>query len=903
MSDLILKLPELCLVVLIGASGAGKSTFARTHFKPTEVVSSDTCRGWVSDDENSLEASSDAFDVLKYLVSIRLKRGLLTVVDATNVRPEDRKVYVELARKYHCLAVAIVFDLPIELALERNKARENRQFGTHVVRNQALSLRRNLRSLEREGFRYLHVLKSPEQIAALSIERTQLYNDLKHRAGPFDIIGDVHGCEFELDQLLTKLGYDLHSFGDASHPQARTVVFVGDLVDRGPGTPGVLKRVMAMVQNGHALCVAGNHEVKLVRALRSQVSPAGDTAKQVGMGVLEGQGLAAEVLVPNAVPGSILSSGKKAGGITLGHGLLQSLQQLASCESSFVKAAEAFMDGLVSHYVLDGGKLVVAHAGLPEPMHGRASGPVRSFALYGDTTGETDAYGLPVRYPWALDYRGKATVVYGHTPVPKAEWLNNTICLDTGCVFGGALTALRYPERELVQVAAAKTYYEPIRPLQAINASQLNGQQLGDQDLALSDVSGKLLLHTRYQGPITIREENTAAALEVMSRFAVDPKWLIYLPPTMSPTETHDAGAWLEHPREAFAYYRKQGVHQLICEEKHMGSRAVMVICRNAETARTRFGITSQSSDESTGVIYSRTGRPFFAHAGWSDAMLTRTHAAITRAGWWQRFESDWFCLDCEIMPWSAKAGDLIKSQYAQVGAAAGARAQALSEYLGAAAIGNAALDSAALPTNWHLQTKLIQRYVQSYRHYCWPVQNIEDLRIAPFHLLASEGKVHSDKSNRWHMATLAELANNAESDSNIHLATRVKEVDLNDPESEAAATAWWQALTDAGGEGMVVKPLNFLHRDACGRMPQPAVKCRGPEYLRIIYGPEYSLPENLVRLRKRSVAAKRSLAFREFALGLEALDRFFAARPLREVHECVFGVLALESEVLDPRL
>jgi protein phosphatase len=268
--------------------------------------------------------------------------------------------------------------------------------------------------------------------------------------------------------------------------------------------------------------------------------------------------------------------------------------------------------------------------------------------------------------------------------------------------------------------------------------------------------------------------------------------------------------------------------------------------------------------------------------------------------------------LDCEIMPWSAKAGDLIKNQYAQVGAAAGARAQALNEYLSSATLGNPALDTAALPASWREQPALIERYVQSYRRYCWPVQGIEDLRIAPFHLLASEGKVHSDKTNRWHMATLAELAGLAElaelsgvdsKASNIHVATRVIEVDLNSPESEAAATDWWLALTSAGGEGMVVKPLNFLHRDAKGRMPQPAVKCRGPEYLRIIYGPEYSSAENLARLRKRSVATKRSLAFREFALGLEALDRFVEARPLREVHECVFGVLALESEVLDPRL
>jgi protein phosphatase len=443
-----------------------------------------------------------------------------------------------------------------------------------------------------------------------------------------------------------------------------------------------------------------------------------------------------------------------------------------------------------------------------------------------------------------------------------------------------------------VRVQASAVHYEPVRPITA-DAGTLAAQQLSDMDLDLGPLRSKLLLRTRFHGPITIREENSAAALEIMSRFSVDPKWLIYLPPTMAPTDTHDAGEFLEHPREAFTYFQEQGVEHVLCEEKHMGSRAVVVICRNAETARLRFGVHTGE----TGVIYTRTGRPFFSDSAWQDALLQRTHAAITRAGWWQRFNSDWFCLDCELMPWSAKAVDLIKQQYAQVGAAASARALALNAKLTELVLGNPELPIEQLPSHWAGQSGLIQRYVDSYQHYCWPVSGVEDLRLAPFHLLASEGAVHGDQAHAWHMQTLAELQDE------IHLATRTMAVDLRDEASIAAATNWWLEMTAKGGEGMVVKPAQFWARNDQGKAPQPAMKCRGVEYLRIIYGPEYSRAENLQQLRKRSTAAKRSLAFREFALGLEALHRFVERRPLRDVHECVFGVLALESEPIDPRL
>ncbi|MGO8888714.1 MAG: AAA family ATPase, partial [Streptosporangiaceae bacterium] len=426
LSTLELGVPELSLVVLVGVTGSGKSTFARAHFKPTEVISSDFCRGLVADDENDQSATPAAFELLHYIAGKRLAAGRLTVVDATNVQPEARRELVLLAREHDVLPVAIVLDLPEKLCAERNAA--GRNLGAHVLRRQRGQLRRGLNQLKREGFRTVHVLRTPEQVAAATITRTRLFSDLKGESGPFDVIGDVHGCRAELEQLLTELGYILERDAagrpaSARHPERRAI-FVGDLVDRGPDTPGVLRLVMGMVAAGTAFCVAGNHEVKLLKALRGK-------------------------------------------NVKRSHGLDASMEQLEGETEEFRAGVDRFIDRLISHYVLDGGRLVVAHAGLIERYHGRASGRVREFCLYGQTTGETDEYGLPVRYPWAQEYRGRAVVLYGHTPVPAAEWLNNTMCLDTGCVFGGRLTALNYPERTVVSVPAARVYHPPARPFPA----------------------------------------------------------------------------------------------------------------------------------------------------------------------------------------------------------------------------------------------------------------------------------------------------------------------------------------------------------------------------------------------------------------------------------------------------
>lgn len=843
-----IQLPELCLVVLIGASGSGKTTLARRLFAPGEVLSSDAFRLMVANDENAQDATNDAFESLYFVARKRLARGLLTVIDATNVQADARKRIVALAKEFDVLPVALVLDLPEEVLRRRHAQRTDRDFGAHVLPQQAAQLRKSLGKLAGEGFRHVTVLSGEEDANAATLTRQPLYNNLKHERGPFDFIGDVHGCLAELRELLETLGYAVAQnaeTGDfaATPPAGRKAVFVGDLVDRGPDTPGVLRLVMGMVRAGAALCVPGNHDVKLVRALK----------------------------------------GKK---VSLTHGLDRALEQLQGESPEFRREVAEFLEGLVSHYVLDGGAVVVAHAGMKEMYQGRASGRVREFALYGETTGETDEFGLPVRLNWAGEYRGAARVIYGHTPVPEPIWVNRTLDIDTGCVFGGKLTALRYPELETVSVPAREVYAEPKRPLYVPPHED-------DGLLDLADFTGKRVIETRLRGRVTVQEEEAAAALETLSRFALDSRWLLYLPPTMSPSETSEKEGYLEYPAEAFAYFRRAGVERVVCEEKHMGSRAVLVVTREDATAVRRFGLREGAA----GAIYTRSGRAFFEDAALERALLERLRAASEAAGLWESLKTDWLLLDAEILPWSLKAEALLRSQYAAVGAAAAATLPAELAALEAAQARGLPLGNMLERTRE--RQHMTAAYVQAYRQYVRRVGGLEDIRVAPFHLLASEGRVHCDQNHLWHLGQLAKLA---AADPALFIATAHREVVLGDDDSEKEATDWWLQLTEMGGEGMVVKSLDFVTWGKKG-LNQPAVKVRGREYLRIIYGPEYTRPENLERLRARGLSGKRYKALREFALGLEGMERFVRGDDLRAVHKCVLGVAALESEALDPRL
>ena len=706
-----ITLPEYALVTLVGISGSGKSTFAKKHFKPTEIISSDYCRALASDDENDQSATADAFDILKYIASIRLKNKKLTVIDATNIQEHARKENRVVSSRFHAPDIAIVLNLPAEVCVERNKNRTDREINSKVTKWQRIQLKKSLRQLKREKYRQIYVLNTPEEVEAVTIVRQPMPTNYKEEKGPFDIIGDVHGCYEELVDLLKKLGYQVKKnqenalYGyEVIPPEGRKAVFVGDYVDRGPQNVKVLKLVMSMQQSGVALCVPGNHDDKLKRKL----------------------------------------SGRN---VQLKHGLAETVAELEKESEEFRKEVHQFLKKLPSHLELNGGRLVIAHAGLKANYHGRTSGKVWSFCLYGETTGKLDKDGLPERIVWAKDYLAKPLVVYGHTPVPEAEWINNTIDIDTGCVFGGKLTALRYPELDLVDVSPRRKYYDHARPIRPLLERKSGGKDDGLLDLG--DVLGRNRIETRLMQNIVIQEENAMAALEVMSRFAIHPNWLIYLPPTMSPTETSKQKDWLEYPDDGLKYYKGQGIEQVVCEEKHMGSRAVVVVCKDETAAEERFGVKG----DGIGVCYTRSGRSFFTDKKLEAEFLAKVRDGLTKTNFWEDFQTNWVLLDCELMPWSAKARALLENQYASVGTAAEVALTEVVKELEMAE--KRGLDVPKLKANTIARKEMVGQYRNAYRQYCWPVASLDDYKLAPFHLMATEGKVYFDQTHEWHMKTI----------------------------------------------------------------------------------------------------------------------------------------------------
>ena len=281
-----------------------------------------------------------------------------------------------------------------------------------------------------------------------------------------------------------------------------------------------------------------------------------------------------------------------------------------------------------------------------------------------------------------------------------------------------------------------------------------------------------------------------------------------------------------------------------------MGSRAVVIVCRDEAAVRKRFGI----NDEGIGICYTRTGRRFFNNSAQETELLARLQSALSKTNFWDEFNTDWVCLDCELMPWSAKAAELVRQQYAAVGSAS---RSALGEAVAVLAQANErGVGVESLLSHYQQRQQMASQYVDAYRRYCWEVNSFADLKLAPFHILATEGAVHIDRNHQWHMDTLALIC---QSDESLLVATSYKVVDVTETVSAEAGIQWWEEMTSRGGEGMVVKPWDFVVNGQRG-LVQPAVKCRGREYLRIIYGAEYTAPENLGMLRSRGLSRKRSL-------------------------------------------
>lgn len=413
--SLTIQYPACALVMLVGPSGAGKSTFASRHFTPTQVLSSDQCRRMIIDDEASQFVNEDAFALLHQWLELRLKHRRFTVVDSTALKPGSRDNLLAVAKKHEVPVFALALDVPEEECVRRDAARSDRQVGEKVVHRHHAQFANARREIEKDDRLAGYHILTMEQIDKVQIVRGTPATEVTQ----FDVIGDVHGCWEELRELWELLGYQWNEDGLPVHPEGRLPVFVGDLADRGPDSARVLRVGATLVARGLALFAPGNHDDKLFRMLKGR-----NVQRSHGLDLTEAQ--------INALP-----KGERA---TLVDDILRHLSSTPS------------------HLVLDGGALVVAHAGIKEEMIGNTGGHVREMTLYGDVRGFEPGTNKPIRHDWAQDYKGKALIAYGHTPQEEICFVNNTVNLDGGCVFGGKLCALRYPEREIICVPAHKVY-------------------------------------------------------------------------------------------------------------------------------------------------------------------------------------------------------------------------------------------------------------------------------------------------------------------------------------------------------------------------------------------------------------------------------------------------------------
>jgi len=390
----VLNIPTPSLVVLVCVDGAGSSSFCRRHFPSASVVSLEECREALPL-LRARHREAAASRLAHERVEARLRRRRLAVLDARGLASDHRRAVRAIADHHHLPSIAVAIDAPAGVR----------------------------RALLREGYSEVHHLRTRRDRPPSSISLVPLPCDRRSERGPFDVIGDVHGCASELLSLLRRLGYRRRG-GRWAHPAGRRALFLGDLVDRGPRVIDAAMIAMDMTSDGAALAVPGNHDVELAALLR-------------GASVVPG-------------PGTVLS-------------LAQIAAAPADLRRAFRRRFTEYVDRLPSHLLLDGGRLAVAHAGLLAEHVGRDSETVRRFAVHGLTAPQVDRYGLPVRVHWARAYRGRAFLIYGHTAVREPESVGATVNIDTGCCYGGALTAFRWPEHEVVQVRARRIHYRSPR--------------------------------------------------------------------------------------------------------------------------------------------------------------------------------------------------------------------------------------------------------------------------------------------------------------------------------------------------------------------------------------------------------------------------------------------------------
>ncbi|CAI6081727.1 Bis(5'-nucleosyl)-tetraphosphatase, symmetrical [Paenibacillus sp. JJ-100] len=862
-----IPLPHAGIVVLIGPSNSGKSTLlaelvAEDVIRATEVVSSDQFRMLVGDEEyvewrhrprseadvlyaEYQQVSAKAFEAMEAMLATRCRLNKLTWVDATHLYPEDRERLIELARKAHVPIIASVLDVPEHVLLERDERRKHPR-GRQRVKQQAQQFKRTLRSIRDEGFDASYVLKHPYPVTFV---RTT--NPLMLDMGTgIDIIGDIHGCYDEMMELIYRLGYvDERGDGMMRHPEGRKLVSVGDVSSRGPESLKCLLFWQRHCEAGLAYMVDSNHGWKIARYLDGR-----DVTLNHGDELVEAE--------------------------------LMQLEQVQGADRAQQVQAELrdFLLGAPSHLVFTQNgvrQVVVAHAGIRDHFIGKQSKRIQDYCRYGDVDG-TDERGRPVRKDWYVDHTSGECVVWGHDPRPYPTMVNDTVNIDQGVVFGGMLTAWRMPEREIVSVPAKQDYaQDPDSPLKRWEQQRFAPPNIRKFKNGFTVQTGSRL-------NVTVQGELAQTALDTFSHFTVPLEELVYIPPTMSPPPGEcSVEGFTEHPRDAFRYYRSQGVTRMVAEKKHMGSRAILILFRDEQAASQRVGRPI------LGRIVTRTGRSFFDPTT-EQEILSRLHADLTVEGYFERYQTEFVLLDAEIVPWNLKAQELIASQYAHV-----AEAALLDRSVGVDKIREAAKAGRDV-ADWLQETEVKLANARTFRdvfqYYCWDVKDIGDIRIAPFHILAHSTGTFWEQTHEWHMEKSRELAQI----SGLMMETEYRVI--ADETDEEDIIRWWEEITAEGHEGIVIKPETFRSWNG-NKMIQPALKVRGRAYLHIIYGMDYLAPEHVARLRKRKTSKKERHALLESALGMEGVERFVRGESIERIHECVLAALSLESERVDPRL
>ncbi|WP_339168808.1 polynucleotide kinase-phosphatase [Paenibacillus sp. FSL R5-0341] len=862
-----IRLPHAGIIVLVGPSNSGKSTLldrlvAESVIRRTEAVSSDQFRMLVGDDEyvdwkqrprseadviyaEYQQVSAKAFEAMEAMLATRCRLNKLTWVDATHLYPEDRERLIQVARKAHVPVIAVVLDIPEKELLERDAQREYPR-GRQRVKQQVQQFKRTLRSIREDGFDASYVLKQPDEITFV---RTS--NPLVTDMGTgIDIIGDIHGCYDEMMELIVRLGYvDEDGSGLYRHPEGRKLVSVGDVTSRGPESLQCLLFWQRHCAAELAYMIDSNHGWKIARYLDGR-------------------------------------------DVTLSHGdervemeLLQLEQEQGQETAKRVRAElKTFLLDAPSHLVFSRNgvrQVVVAHAGIRDHFIGKQSKRIQDYCRYGDVEG-TDEQGRPVRKDWYVDHNSGECIVWGHDPRPYPTIVNDTVNIDQGVVFGGMLTAWRMPEREAVIVPAKQDYAaDPDSPLK-------RWEQRRFAPPNIRKFKEGFTVQTASKLDVTVHDEVAKTAIDTFSHYTVPLEELIYIPPTMSPPPgVCSIEGYLEHPQDAFQYYRSQGVTRMVAEKKHMGSRAILLLFRDEQAAVQRVGRPI------LGNIVTRTGRSFFDPSTEQDVLL-RLHADLTADGYFDRLRTEFVLLDAEIVPWNLKARELIASQYAHVAEASLMDRSTVLDKLREAEAAGRNVDEWLQETAGKLANAETFRDV--FQKYCWDVEDIGDIRIAPFHTLAHSKGAFWEQTHEWHMEQNREFA---------RMSTLMMETEyrvIASEADEADVIRWWDEITAEGHEGIVIKPETFRAWNN-NKIIQPAIKVRGRAYLHIIYGMDYLAPENLSRLRKRKTSKKERHALMESVLGMEGIERFIRREPVERIHECVLATLSLESERVDPRL